>query len=278
MIHKNSFLLFIDDGSFDKTPLLLENAIDSNTKAIILSRNRGHQNALLAGLEFACNKCDCAISIDCDLQQDINKLEDFIHAFNEGNEIVFGVRKDRKSDGIFKKFSALFFYKIMRIFGVDIISNHADYRLLSNKALNFLMQYREVNLFLRGIFLELGLKHSIVYFDVKDRELGVSKYNLSKMISLALNGITSFSVTPLRLIVAFGFLISIGSACFGVYAFLVFLNGKAISGWASTIIPIYFIGGIQMLSIGIIGEYIGKIYKETKNRPRYLIDRVLESK
>ncbi|RAX54764.1 hypothetical protein CCY99_02565 [Helicobacter sp. 16-1353] len=323
-ISKQSFMIFINDGSNDKSYDILksfmangesmaesksiesaestesrmetkaESKLESKSQSaestkskaestqiisIKLSKNYGHQNALLAGLEYARDKCDCAISIDCDLQQDINKIAEFLEHFSNGSDIVFGVRSDRAGDSAFKKYSALGFYNLMRFFGVNIIKNHADFRLLSNKALNFIAKYKEVNLFLRGIFLEIGLKSSIVHFEVKKRELGKSKYNLAKMLSLALNGITSFSVTPLRLVFSLGCVISIFSGILGLYGLLVAIfSDSAVPGWASIVVPIYFLGGIQMLSLGIIGEYIGKIYSETKGRPRYLIEEILGSK
>lgn len=276
IVNKDSFIVFIDDGSNDNTQNILEQSIEEYILALILASNRGHQNALLAGIEFVANKCDCSISIDCDLEQDINKIEEFINHFNNGSHIVFGVRINRKSDGFFKKYSALSFYKIMKLFGVKIITNHADYRLLSKKAMLYLKEYNEVNLFLRGIILEIGLKHSIVYFNTKRREFGKSKYNLYKMLSLALNGITSFSIIPLRIITFLGFIICIISGIFGIYAICVSILGFALPGWTSTIVPIYLLSGVQMLSLGIIGEYIGKIYKETKQRPRYFIDKILK--
>lgn len=278
-ISRDSFLVFIDDGSVDSSFDILKSLINTNNIVVLkLSKNVGHQNALLAGLQYVVDKCDCAISIDCDLEQDIDKIDEFLEHFRNGCDIVFGVRNDRQSDGLFKKCSALLFYKIMNAFGVKILKNHADYRLLSNKALKFLREFKEVNLFLRGIFLEIGLKSAIVYFDVKQREFGKSKYSLSKMLSLALNGITSFSTAPLRLIFIIGFLIAIISGILGIYgiAIAVFSN-SAVPGWASIVVPVYFLGGIQILSLGIIGEYLGKIYKESKSRPRYFIDKVVIS-
>lgn len=281
IIDSASFIVFIDDGSSDTGAIVLKNAIKTlkNITLISLSKNVGHQNALLCGYEYVKDKCDCAISIDCDLQQDIDKMQDFLEAFLGGSEIVFGVREDRKSDGVFKKGSAVAFYKLMSLFGAKIIKNHADYRLVSNKALHLITQYSEVNLFLRGIFLELGLQSSVVYFSVKKREAGKSKYSLKKMLSLALNGITSFSTVPLRLISFGGIIISILSGILGAYGiFIAIFTDSAIVGWASVVVPIYFLGGIQMLSLGIIGEYIGKIYSESKRRPRYIIKDIMNEK
>ncbi|RDU64868.1 glycosyltransferase [Helicobacter sp. MIT 14-3879] len=277
IINNKSFIIFVNDGSTDNSKNLLKSNIKNNTVIISLSKNKGHQNALLAGMEYAKDKCDFAISIDCDLEQDINKVDEFIEHFKNGSEIVFGVRENRNSDNLFKKLSAISFYKIMKFFGVNIIENHADYRLLSNRALNLISSYREVNLFLRGMFLELGLKHSIVYFKVSKRDAGKSKYTLKKMLSLALNGITSFSLTPLRLVSLLGFIISFVSALFVIYGIaMAIFSSSVVPGWASTIVPIYFLGGLQIFSLGIIGEYIGKIYLETKSRPRYLIKDIIE--
>lgn len=278
-IDSTSFICFIDDGSKDKGAILLKNAIANLNNVILISldKNKGHQNALLCGYEFVSDKCDCAISIDCDLQQDIKKMSDFLRAFKNGDEIVFGVRVDRKSDSVFKKLSAILFYKMMNIFGAKIIKNHADYRLVSKRALTRIVQYSEVNLFLRGIVLDIGLKSSIVYFDVKKRELGKSKYNVKKMLSLALNGITSFSSVPLRLIFIIGIIISVISAILGIYGIIIAIfTDSAITGWASIVVPIYFLGGIQMLCLGVIGEYIGKVYSESKRRPRYTIKEIID--
>ena len=279
IINKNSFIVFVDDGSVDSSFGILQDCInENNIIALKLSKNVGHQNALLAGLQYVRDKCDCAISIDCDLEQDIDKIDEFLAHFKNGCDIVFGVRKDRFSDGFFKKYSSVFFYKTMEILGVKVIKNHADYRLLSNKALRFLDEFKEVNLFLRGIVLEIGLKNAIVYFDVKKREFGKSKYSLAKMLTLALNGITSFSITPLRMIFLLGFFIAFISGIFGIYGiFIAIFGDSAVPGWASIVVPVYFLGGIQMLSLGIIGEYLGKVYKESKSRPRYLIDEILIS-
>ncbi|WP_394984545.1 glycosyltransferase [uncultured Helicobacter sp.] len=247
--------------------------------ALRLSANKGHQNALLAGLEYASKRCDCAISIDCDLQDDINVLDSFIQKFRDGADIVYGVRKRRRSDSVFKKYSALGFYKLMHLMGVKIIYNHADYRLLSKRAIESLMSFKEVNLFLRGIVPLLGYKSDVVYYDRLSRELGKSKYPLRKMLSFAWNGITSFSVMPLRLVSALGFVFFMLSLGIGGYALYIKLfTDNALWGWASTLIPLSFFSGIQLLSLGVIGEYIGKIYSESKHRPRYFIQEIRESK
>ena len=257
----------INKSNINKTAIL--------TISIKLSKNVGHQNALLAGLEFASNTCDCAISIDCDLQDDITILDTFVNKFKEGNEIVYGVRKSRNKDTKFKKYTALGFYRIMELMGVKIIYNHADYRLLSARALHALLKFKEVNLFLRGIVPLIGYKSSTVEYDRLERKLGESKYPLSKMLSFAWNGITSFSIMPLRLVSMLGILFFVVSLLLIIYAtYIKLFTTQAIYGWASTIIPLCFFSGIQLLSLGIIGEYIGKIYQEIKRRPRYFIEEI----
>lgn len=246
--------------------------------ALKLSRNFGHQNALLAGLHFVCDKCDCAVSIDCDLQQDEEKLDEFVAKFQNGADIVLGVRYDRKTDSVFKKYSAIFFYKMMNIFGVKIIKNHADYRLLSHKALKNLSAYKETHLFLRAIVLDMGQKPEIVYFDVKPRYAGDSKYSLKKMLSFAWNGITSFSIAPLRFVSAMGIGLFGLSIAFGMYVLWVkIFTDSALPGWTSLAILLCFLSGMQLLGLGIIGEYIGKMYQEIKSRPKYRVDECLES-
>lgn len=274
-ISDKSFILFVDDGSYDKTwELISENVEGSNLiQGLKLSRNFGHQNALLAGLLACGDKVDCTISIDADLQQDINAIPDFLSEYNKGADIVFGIRNDRQSDSIIKRVTAEFFYSLMKNMGVDIIRNHADYRLMSNKAINVLAEYEEGNLFLRGIVPTIGFKQSTVYFDVKDRELGESKYTLLRMLAFAASGITSFSITPLRLVTAIGFVFTFLSLIMLLYVLTakVFFD-NAVPGWASVVVPIYLLGGIQLLSIGIIGEYVGRIYMESKRRPRFVVE------
>jgi glycosyltransferase involved in cell wall biosynthesis len=271
-INNKSYIYFVDDGSNDGTWNIIQDLHSKDNiryKGLKLSRNVGHQNALMAGLEKVSDRADCAISIDADLEDDISVIETMIDRFEEGYEIIYGVRKKREGDSLFKKYSAILFYKLMSFFGVDIVYNHADYRLLSRKAIKNLTSYKEVNLFLRAIIPLIGLKSTRVYYDRKKRLAGVSKYPLRKMISFALDGITSFSITPLRFITILGFIIFIGSCILSIWALSLALLNKSIPGWASTVLPIYFIGGVQLLSIGILGEYLGKIYKEVKSRPRY---------
>ena len=285
IIAQDSALVFVDDGSKDKTWQILKNLTHSCPPPILrpkiialrLSRNQGHQNALLAGLEYAKHRCDCAISIDCDLQDDINTLEEFVYKFQSGAEVVYGVRKARDKDSFFKRNSALGFYKLMSILGVKIVSNHADYRLLSARAISALLEFKEANLFLRGIVPLLGFKSDKVYYDRLKRELGDSKYPLRKMLSFAWNGITSFSIVPLRMVSVLGVVFFLLSLCLGLYAMYVKLfTSDVVYGWASTIILFSFFSGIQLLSLGVIGEYIGKIYIESKKRPRYFLQECIE--
>ena len=272
-VSDNSFVLFVDDGSRDSTWDIISqyHKLNKSVRGIKLSANFGHQNALLAGLLTAKNSVDCVISIDADMQQDIEIMTEFIDRFKSGVDIVFGVRKDRLTDNYFKKMSAQLFYKVMHWLGVIIIKNHADYRLVSRRALDALAEYRGYNLFLRGIFVNMGFRQETVYFDVKPRLAGNTKYSLSKMLSMALKAITSFSVVPLRLVTVTGFSIFLLSICMTLYVFYIsFFTSVAVPGWASTVIPIYFLGGIQLLGIGVIGEYIGKSYQEIKGRPRFI--------
>jgi glycosyltransferase involved in cell wall biosynthesis len=273
LIAVESYLCFVDDGSTDRTWKIIETAIDqhSSIKGIKLSRNQGHQNALLAGLLTV--KSDVVISLDADLQDDINVIEKMIVAFKNGSDIVYGVRKKRTSDTFFKRFSAQSYYRVLALFNVEIIYNHADYRLMSRRTLKALSQFKEVNLFLRGIVPQIGFQSTTIYYDRMERQAGESKYPLSKMLALAWQGITSFSIIPLRLITTLGLFMSIASFSVALWAFYIkFFSQEAIPGWASTVIPIFLLGGIQLFCIGILGEYLGKIYMEIKNRPRYFIE------
>lgn len=272
-IHNESKILFVDDGSKDKTWTIIckLSQKDSHMTGIRLARNRGHQNALVAGLMVAKDYADMAISMDADLQDDIDAIDKMLAAYNDGAEIVYGVRSSRKKDTFFKRFTAESFYRLMKLMGVDIVFNHADYRLTSKRVLNRFADYKEVNLFLRGIFPLIGFKSSIVEYERKERLAGVSKYPLKKMLSFAFDGITSFSVKPLSFICILGMIILLISIAIMLYALLTHLYGYTVDGWTFLTISIWLIGGIQMISIGIIGEYIGKIYSETKARPRYII-------
>lgn len=273
-IDDTSMIYFIDDGSQDNTWDLIETLSKEHKhiSGIKLSRNRGHQNAVLAGLFTA--KGDAVVSIDADLQDDIEVIEQMVDEYNNGNEIVYGVRNERKTDTMFKRTTAEGFYKLMKIMGVDIVFNHADYRLLSRSVIEYLKDYKEVNLFLRAMIPLIGFKSAKVYYDRAERFAGESKYPLKKMLSFAWDGITSFSVVPLRMITAIGFILFFLSMClsFWVLGTRMFTD-DAIPGWASTVLPIYLISGVQILSIGVAGEYIGKIYLETKQRPRYIIEK-----
>lgn len=276
-IQADSFLVFVDDGSTDRTwENISQIARESHSaKAIKLSSNRGHQFALLAGLETFSPLADALLSIDADLQDDISVIEQMIDDYLAGSEIVYGVRKRRNTDSFFKRNTALFFYRIMRVLGVQIIDNHADFRLVSRRVGEVLSQFTEENLFLRGIYPLMGFSHSFVYYDRKDRTAGKSKYPLFKMLSLAWEGVTSFSVKPLRFVTLIGmglFVISIALAMYVLYS-RYFL--QVVHGWASIVLPILLLGGIQLFALGIIGEYIGKIYHEVKRRPRYIIEDII---
>lgn len=270
----SSQIYFVDDGSSDETWNLIELYSKENSMVvgIKLARNVGHQNALLAGLLSA--KGDAVVSIDADLQDDVSVIEMMVDEFHHGNEIVYGARKRRDTDSIFKRVTALVFYRLLSIMGVNVVHDHADFRLLGRRAVDSLRGYSEVNLFLRGVIPLLGYKSSVVYYDRAERYAGTSKYPFLKMLALAINGITSFSVVPLRLITIIGlavFLMSSGMSIWTLYVAL--FTNDFVPGWASTVLPIYFIGGIQLLSIGVLGEYAGKIYNEVKRRPRFNIDR-----
>ena len=273
-----SRILFVNDGSKDKTWEILEKEHQEDEKvlALKLARNAGHQNALLAGLSVAKEKADIMVTIDADLQDDITKVEDMVDAYHNGCQIVYGVRDNRKSDSFFKRFTAQGFYKFMNRMGVETIYNHADYRLMSKIAVEELSKYTEVNVFLRGMVPLLGYKTTCVYYSRSKREAGESKYPLKKMLSFAFDGITSFSIKPINMIVGLGIFVLFVCILAAVYAFISYFTGNTDSGWTSLILSIWFIGGIQLLSIGVIGQYIGKIYKEVKRRPKFNIETVLD--
>ena len=273
IISKKSKVMYVNDGSKDKTWKLIKRINEENElfTGISLTRNRGHQNALLAGLMTAKEYADIIISMDADLQDDINAIDKMLEKYKEGNDIVYGVRSSRKKDSFFKRFTAETFYKFMKVLGVDCIYNHADYRLTTKRVLDELENYHEVNLFLRGMFPLIGFESDIVYYDRQVRFAGKTKYPLKKMLNFAWDGISSFSVKPLRMICSLGFIILFVSIAIIIYSLIQKLIGNTVSGWTFLSISIWFIGGLQMISIGIIGEYIGKIYSETKARPRYII-------
>lgn len=273
IISKDSRVMYVNDGSKDKTWELIKkiNSKEELFTGITLSRNRGHQNALVAGLLTAKEYADVVISMDADLQDDINAIDEMLEKYKDGCEIVYGVRSARKKDSFFKKITAEGFYKFMKLMGVDIVFNHADYRLTSKKVLEQFKDYKEVNLFLRGIFPLIGYKTDVVYYERAERFAGESKYPLKKMLNFAWDGITSFSVKPLRFICSLGFIILLVSFCIMIYSIIQKICGNTVAGWTFLTISIWFIGGLQMVSIGIVGEYIGKIYNETKARPRYIV-------
>lgn len=276
VIDKSSKIVFVNDGSKDKTLDILKKLKNDKIIIVALSTNCGHQNALIAGLEYSLDKCDCAISLDCDLQDDIDLIDSMVARFKDGYEVIYGVRDDRSNDTFFKRFSAERFYDMMNILGVKIVKNHADYRAISNRAIKSLLSFREANLFLRGIVPLIGYKSCHLYYKRNVRVAGQSKYPFFKMLSFALDGITSFSVQPLRILSIVGAIISIASLIFGIWALVTYFMGGTISGWTSVVVPMYFLGGVQILGLGILGEYIGKIYKETKRRPRYFIDSIID--
>lgn len=274
IISTNSKLLFVDDGSKDKTWMMIykEGLRNERIKGLKLSRNVGHQNALLAGLLTAKERSDCVISIDADLQDDIYVIRDFLDKFQDGNEIVYGVRQNRKTDTYFKRSTAQGFYRLMGKMGVNLVYNHADYRLMSKRVLEELARFEEVNLFLRGIVPLIGFRSASVYYDRKERLAGESKYPLKKMVAFAFDGVTSFSVTPIRLVLVSGFISFFASLLFGLYFFALKFFGTTVTGWTSLITSIWLIGGLQLIAIGLIGEYVGKLYKESKRRPKYIVD------
>lgn len=272
-ISPDSRILFVNDGSKDKTWEIICNLArqDPHYLGICQSRNRGHQNAVMAGLMEAKDRCDITISIDCDGQDDINAMDEMVAAYDDGCEIVYGVRSSRETDTFFKRFTAESFYKLMNWMGAEVVFNHADYRLISSRALQELAKFKEVNIFLRGMVPLVGFKSTSVYYSRAERLAGESHYPLKKMLMLAFDGITSLSVKPIRIITGLGLFVAALSFVGIIWAVVESLVGGTVSGWASTTCILCFLGGIQLLSLGVIGEYIGKIYLETKARPRYII-------
>lgn len=279
-IAADSFILFVNDGSKDRTWELIEEEHKLHPVQVLgvkLAGNVGHQFALTAGLITAKDMSDVTISIDADLQDDVNVIEEMIDKFHAGNDIVYGVRRERKTDTFFKRTTAQAFYKLMAMMGVKTVYNHADFRLMSKRAVEQFSQYKETNLFLRGMMPLIGYQTDNVYYDRKERVAGESKYPLKKMLALAFNGISSFSVKPISLILGFGVVIIVCSLLAMVYAFISYFTGHVVPGWTSLILSIWFLGGLQLLAIGLVGQYIGKIYIEVKQRPRYNIEKVLTS-
>lgn len=273
LVSENSRIMFVNDGSSDGTWDIIRAlaASDEHYIGISQSRNRGHQNAVLAGLMEAKNSCDISISIDCDGQDDINAMDDMVRAYLDGCDIVYGVRNDRETDSFFKRTTAQGFYRFLSAMGAEIVYNHADYRLISARALHELAKFKEVNLFLRGMVPLVGFKSTSVEYKRAERIAGKSKYPLRKMLALAGDGITSLSIKPLRLIMSFGVIVALLSFVGVIWAIVAALAGRAVAGWASMTCIICFVSGVQLICMGIIGEYIGKIYMETKQRPRYII-------
>ena len=279
-ISRESRVLFVNDGSRDRTWALISDlhAADTLFSGVDLTRNRGHQNALLAGLMTARDRCDMAISMDADLQDDIDAVDAMVDQFHAGCDIVYGVRSSRKKDSFFKRFTAEGFYRAMSFLGAETVFNHADYRLLSRRALDGLAEFKEVNLFLRGIVPMIGYTTAVVEYERGERFAGESKYPLKKMLSFAMEGITSLSTKPIRYITLLGFVVFLVSILMLIYSIVQWAAGGTVLGWASLICSVWAIGGLILLSLGIIGEYIGKIYLETKDRPRYLIREVLDDR
>ncbi len=272
-ISRDSKIVFVNDGSKDRTwELICElHAADPVFRGICLSRNKGHQNALMAGLMTVKSECDAAISLDADLQDDINAIDEMVDRFAEGYEVVYGVRSSRKKDTFFKRTTAQGFYKVMKLMGVDTVYNHADYRLMSSRALEALSEFDEVNLFLRGIVPLVGFKSTQVTYERGERFAGESKYPLKKMLAFATEGITSMSIKPIRMIAALGFLVFLASLGVLIYSIIRKIFFDTVEGWAFLAVSIWALGGIQLLAIGVVGEYIGKIYLETKHRPKFII-------
>ena len=277
-IAADSFILFVNDGSKDRTWELIEEEhklFPVQVRGVKLAGNVGHQFALTAGLITAKDMADVIVSIDADLQDDVLVIEEMIDKFHEGSDIVYGVRKERKTDTFFKRTTAQGFYKLMEMMGVKTVYNHADFRLMSKRAVEEFSKYKETNLFLRGMMPLIGYKTDCVYYDRKERAAGESKYPLKKMLALAFNGISSFSVKPITLILGLGLFIIFVSILAAVYALISFFMGNVVPGWTSLILSVWFLGGLQLLAIGMVGQYIGKIYMEVKQRPRYNIEKVL---
>ena len=277
-ITDDSKIVYIDDGSKDKTWEIISGLYKTNkyVNGIKMSRNRGHQNALLGGLMTIKDDCDCVISIDADLQDDINAFDKMLEDFENGSEIVYGVRSKRATDTAFKRMTAQGFYKILSALGAEVVYNHADFRLMSRRALNALAEFKEVNLFLRGLVPLVGYKSSVVEYERSERLAGESKYPLKKMLGLAWDGVTSLSMKPIRMITALGVIVFCISIIMLIYSVVMWAIGNTVSGWTSMTVSIWAIGGLQILAIGVVGEYIGKIYMETKNRPRFIVEKQLK--
>lgn len=280
LIDVKSRIIFVNDGSMDLTWKIIEDLHNKDTLfgGINLTRNRGHQNALLAGLMTVKDDADIVISLDADLQDDINVFEEMLRKNNEGYDVVYGVRNDRKKDSFFKRHTAQMFYKLTKKLGGDLIYNHADFRLMSRRALEGLAQFEEVNLFLRGIVPLIGYPSTIVEYERKERLAGKSKYPLRKMMSFAIEGITSLSIKPMRFVTGMGIFVFLVSIAMMIYAFVSYFTGRVVAGWTSILISVWAIGGMVLLGLGIVGSYIGKIYLETKKRPRYIVEKYINER
>ena len=277
-ISENSRVAFVDDGSKDETWNIIESLHELDPKfiGVKLSRNRGHQNALLGGMSTVADDCDMIVTIDADAQDDVNAIDKMVDDFNSGAEIVYGVRASRETDTFFKRTTAQGFYKFMTLMGVETVYNHADFRLMSSRAVKALLDFKEVNLFLRGMVPLVGFKSSTVTYDRAPRLAGESKYPLKKMLTFAFDGITSFSIRPIRFITALGGITLILSVLFAIYALISYFVHNTVPGWTSTVLSIWFFGSLQLIATGVVGEYIGKIYLETKGRPRFFIEKYLK--
>lgn len=280
IIAQASRIIFVNDGSMDLTWRIIEtlHAEDKLFGGINLTRNRGHQNALLGGLLTVKDDADMVISLDADLQDDIEVLETMVMKYYDGYDVVYGVRSDRKKDSFFKRFTAQTFYKLTRNLGGELVYNHADFRLMSHRAIEGLEEFKEVNLFLRGIVPLIGYPSTTVEYERKERLAGNSKYPLGKMVGLAIEGITSLSIKPIRIVTSLGVLVFIGSIIMLIYVLVSYFTGHVVAGWSSILVSVWVIGGILLISMGIVGEYIGKIYLETKKRPRYIIEQYINEK
>lgn len=277
VISSDSYILYVNDGSQDRTWALIEeyHSLYKHIKGVNLAGNVGHQNALIAGLSVALNSCDIAITIDADLQDDVNAIRDMVKKYDEGSDIVYGVRASRKTDTWFKRATAQGFYRIMKFLGVKSVYNHADYRLMSKRAVQYLLSFRERNIFLRGLVPLIGYKTDCVYYDRAERFAGESKYPLRKMLTFAFDGITSFSVVPVHMVLIMGLLFLLVAFCILIWVGYLIITGGTIRGWASLMLSIWFCSGCLLVGMGIVGEYIGKIYIEVKDRPRYNIEKLL---
>lgn len=279
-VSERSKVVFIDDGSKDNTWEIIDSLCKSDTRfaGVKLSRNRGHQNALLGGMATVVDDCDMMVSIDADVQDDVDAIDKMVDKYHEGYEVVYGVRSARKTDSFFKRTTAQGFYKLMLAMGVETVYNHADFRLMSKTAVKAMLEFKEVNLFLRGLVPLVGYKSTSVEYERKERLAGESKYPLKKMLTFAIDGITSFSIKPIRLITSIGFIALFACVIYTIYALVRYFMGLTVAGWLSTTLSVWLFGSLNLIGIGVVGEYIGKIYLETKGRPRFIIEKYIDNK